>query len=226
MQTEPDQEEYHKNWVAAYEGLNYDRSMAGRVLSSTHALIEKPFGNDSYFDQVLEVGAGHGAHFKHVQHRFKQYVMSDGSADMVELLSKQFSDRSDIVLAREDASQLSFTDNQFDRLIATHVLEHLPEPYKVLREWNRVVKPGGVISIILPCDPGLLWRLGRHFGPRRKATAAGIAYDYWMAREHINSIGNLVAFLRYYFPDAKETWWPSRIPIADTNLIYAININI
>src|SRR3546814_1644399 len=70
-----------------------------------------------------------------------------------------------------------------DRLIACHVLEHLHHPHDVLREWYRVLRKGGVLSILLPCDPGVLWRVGRMFGPRANAERAGIEYDYWMARE-------------------------------------------
>ena len=109
-----------------------------------------------------------------------------------------------IVVAVEDATKLSFENASFDRLIATHVLEHLYRPHEVLREWARVLRPGGTLSIVLPCDPGLLWRIGRRFGPRARAHAQGIPYDYAMAREHVNSITNLVTFINYYFSDIEQ----------------------
>ena len=37
-------------------------------------------------------------------------------------------------------------------MIAAYVLEHLPMPHDVLRDWFRVVKPGGVQSMGLPCN--------------------------------------------------------------------------
>jgi ubiquinone/menaquinone biosynthesis C-methylase UbiE len=126
----------------------------------------------------------------------------------------------------EDAARLSFPDRSFDRLIATHVLEHLIQPHEVLREWARLVKPGGYLSIVLPCDPGFAWRLGRNFGVRQRAEAAGMEYSYWMAREHVNSIWNLVTFIRYYFDDVRALWWPMGVPFADLNLIYAANIRV
>ena len=51
-------------------------------------------------------------------------------------------------------------------------------------------------------------------------------YDYIMAREHINSIMNLRALLKYYFKDMTEYWRPFGLPSADLNLIYGVNINV
>ena len=104
------------------------------------------------------------------------------------------------------------------------MLEHLPNPVNVLREWNRVVRPGGVISIVLPCDPGLLWRLGRHLGPRRNAQRRGLAYDYLQAAEHINSIFNLTVFIRHHFENVTESWYPARMAVPDLNLFYICHI--
>jgi phosphatidylethanolamine/phosphatidyl-N-methylethanolamine N-methyltransferase len=89
----------------------------------------------------------------------------------------------------------------------------------------RVLKAGGVLSIVLPCDPGFAWRLGRNLGPRKSFTDVGIDYDYWMAREHINPVNNLVSFLRFYFgEEISEKWLPLRIPSMDVNLFYIAHI--
>ena len=50
-----------------------------------------------------------------------------------------------------EASNLSeISDDQYDFLLASHVLEHLANPIKGLKEWQRVVKPGGHFIIVLP----------------------------------------------------------------------------
>ncbi|HSM42956.1 MAG TPA: class I SAM-dependent methyltransferase, partial [Afifellaceae bacterium] len=154
------------------------------------------------------------------------YWLTDGNPNMLDKARARFGDDGRFRYQCEDATRLSFATGSFDRLIATHVLEHLVHPHEVLREWARVVRPGGTLSLVLPCDPGLAWRLGRHLGVRRRAESAGIAYDYWMAREHVNSIFNLVTFVRYYYDDYRETWWPLRVPFADLNLIYAVNLRV
>jgi SAM-dependent methyltransferase len=123
------------------------------------------------------------------------------------------------------AEKLPFEDAAFDRLIACHVLEHLYKPHEALREWNRVVRPGGIISIVLPCDPGLMYRLGRFFGPpRRHAKRCGYDPEYIDALEHVNPIHNLIALIRYYFVEKTEIWWPLYMPSLNMNLMAAINV--
>jgi phosphatidylethanolamine/phosphatidyl-N-methylethanolamine N-methyltransferase len=213
---------WESGFAKEYDGVNYSRSLSGLVLARSHLLIEKSFGTDVMIPRVLEVGAGSGVHLKYVRHNFNQYFMTDSSNEMLSAISPIDDDR--VIIAQEDAANLSFEDSSFDRLIATHVLEHLHRPDDVLREWRRVVKPGGIISLVLPCDPGMMWRLGRACGPRRKARERGVPYDYIMALEHVNSITNLSAMIDFHFNDKVQYWWPTRIPSVDLNLIYATNI--
>ena len=46
--------------------------------------------------------------------------------------------------------QLPLADNSVDFVVSSHVIEHFPDPFKALREWYRVVKPGGYLYIIAP----------------------------------------------------------------------------
>jgi phosphatidylethanolamine/phosphatidyl-N-methylethanolamine N-methyltransferase len=226
MRAEPSLAEYHRQFEANYESLNYANNLSSRVLAHSHTLLEQPFGPECHFSAVLEVGAGSGVHVARVRHGFDTYVMTDSNLRMLDQARAKVPAGNRFAFAREDASRLSFEDRSFDRLIATHILEHLTNPHEVLREWTRVIKPGGLLSIVLPCDPGFLWRFGRNFGVKQRANAAGMEYAYWMAREHVNSIWNLVTLIEYYFDDVAATWWPSRIPAADLNLIYAANIRV
>jgi ubiquinone/menaquinone biosynthesis C-methylase UbiE len=141
-------------------------------------------------------------------------------------IPEQIRRSSRVSVQAEDASNLSFPDNSFDRVIAAHVLEHLANPHEVLREWVRVLKPDGTLSLVLPCDPGVGWRLGRNLFARRNFIKAGLDYDYWMAREHVNPINNLVAFVRHYFSSVEEKWLPSRVPSMDLNLFYICHIKV
>jgi SAM-dependent methyltransferase len=54
-----------------------------------------------------------------------------------------------------DCHQLPFADGYFDSVICTQVLEHVPEPERVLRETARVLRPGGVLILTAP----MVWPL-------------------------------------------------------------------
>jgi len=37
-----------------------------------------------------------------------------------------------------------------DFIVSSHVIEHFPDPIKALLEWDRLIKPGGIIFMIVP----------------------------------------------------------------------------
>ena len=49
-----------------------------------------------------------------------------------------------------DATNLPFRDGEFDYVINSHLIEHLPNPRIAICEWLRVVKPGGHVCMIIP----------------------------------------------------------------------------
>ena len=220
--------DYRARFADIYDESNYASPLQSAVMRASHRLTEKNFKERDHFAKVLEIGAGTGEHLGFVRHNFDQYVLTDLDAKTLEVakgkLNGKFGNK--VQYETQTAEGLSYSDNSFDRLIATHVLEHIYQPHLVLKEWRRVVKNGGVLSILIPTDPGIAWRLGRHLGPRKNAIAQGIAYDYVMAREHVNSCTNLIALLRHYFPERTEGWWPTPIPSVDLNLFFVAHVTV
>lgn len=223
MKPDPSHDDYLAKWSAMYESANYEEGAAGFFLKKSHLWCEARYDSKVHFSQVLEVGAGTGVHVDFVRHAYDRYVMTDLNAPMLDQAVKSMHGGR-VVSEQQDATRLSYGDESFDRVIAAHVLEHLPNPHIVLREWMRVLRPSGTLSLVLPCDPGVAWRAGRAVGSRKKFERAGIPYDYWMAREHINSINSLVAFIKFYFSDFDERWLPLRVPSMDLNLFYIAHI--
>ena len=43
-----------------------------------------------------------------------------------------------------------FADNELDYIEASHVLEHLDKPFLVMKEFHRVLKPGGTLHVKVP----------------------------------------------------------------------------
>ncbi|MBV5342884.1 class I SAM-dependent methyltransferase, partial [bacterium] len=149
----PDHTAYLKQWASLYEGKNYDTGLTGYFLKKSHEWSEANFGTDTHFSKVLEVGAGTGLHINFVRHSFDEYLLTDLNPPMLGQIARASSlpPSGKIIVAPEDATRLSFAANTFDRVIAAHVLEHLYQPHLVLQEWGRVLKPGGLLTIVLPC---------------------------------------------------------------------------
>ncbi|RSK49597.1 class I SAM-dependent methyltransferase [Hymenobacter rigui] len=65
-----------------------------------------------------------------------------------------------------DGARLDFPDESFDVVVASDVLEHIEDEQLALREWRRVLKPGGQLLVYVPAWPQL-WSqhdvVNRHF---------------------------------------------------------------
>ena len=47
-------------------------------------------------------------------------------------------------MVQMDITNISYEDNFFDVILCSHVLEHIPDDRKAMRELYRVLKPGGL----------------------------------------------------------------------------------
>jgi phosphatidylethanolamine/phosphatidyl-N-methylethanolamine N-methyltransferase len=225
----PHEDEMWLAWQKAAPYI-YDKTyytgngLVARVNLSGHRLVEQPHGSSCHFSRVLEVGAGTGMHLQFVRHQFDEYVVSDLSPNLLNIARQRLGGREDVGFEIQDATQLTYPDASFDRLISIYNLEHLPRPHLVLKEWSRVVRRGGVLSIAIPLDGGVAWRLGRHLTTRRSFANEALDLDYIIAREHINPSYNLISLMRHYFPNRSEAWYPLRVPLVDFNLVYCCSI--
>lgn len=66
-----------------------------------------------------------------------------------------------VSIESQNVEQLTYESGTFDRTIVTCVLHHLKNPMQALEEIRRVTMDGGLISIYLPSDPGLLYRIAQ-----------------------------------------------------------------
>lgn len=190
----------------------------------SHAFLESSFPGKLPGGKVLELGASDDRHLRHVAN-YGNYLLADAD---IGILSRVFPyDRNgDVQIRKLDATRLKqeLCGEKFDRIIACNVLEHLPNPENCLIDWYEALEVGGWISLLQPCDPGLLWRLGRNLGPRRGLVKKGINYDLLMALEHINSIGNITTICENLFDNINTSYFPFGLKSWNFNLFLAIHI--
>jgi SAM-dependent methyltransferase len=110
-------------------------------------------------DLLLDLGCGFGRHAYEWLRRGAQVVACDMASEELREVRALFEA---MVLAGEappsgmavttagDATRLPFPDGTFDRVIASEVMEHIPDDEGALDELLRVLKPGGVLAVTIP----------------------------------------------------------------------------
>jgi SAM-dependent methyltransferase len=126
-------------------------------------------------DRLLDLGCGFGRHAFEAARRGAAVVALDAGADEVRGVRATFGAMAqagelDPATARVgavqgDALRLPFGDGTFDRVIASEVLEHIPDDVAAMGELARVLRPGGAMAVTVPrCGPELVnWLLSREY---------------------------------------------------------------
>ena len=111
-------------------------------------------------DKVLDLGCGFGRHAYQAARLDAQVVAFDFGADEVRNVQDTFGAmavageldpvESRVGAVQGDALALPFPDDAFDRVIASEILEHLPDDEQAMAELARVLRPGGTMAITVP----------------------------------------------------------------------------
>jgi SAM-dependent methyltransferase len=125
-------------------------------------------------DLVLDLGCGFGRHAFEAARRGARVVAFDYAAAELKEVRGTFGAMADAgEVAGEscagtvqgDATGLPFGDATFDRVIASEVLEHIPDHAAALRELARVLRPGGTMAVTVPAwlPEKICWALSEEY---------------------------------------------------------------
>ncbi len=100
-------------------------------------------------DVVLDLGIGTGVSLNYYPRRGK-VIGVDLSAGMLRECRKKIRENqlTHATVFRGNALQLPFDDSSFDHVFISHVISVVSDPYKLVREAQRVAKPGARIVIV------------------------------------------------------------------------------
>lgn len=110
---------------------------------------------------IADIGSGSGRLTKELLNLNRLVVSVDVSLENLKKIVANFGqDNHYSVVA--DALNLPFRDSAFDCVIASEVMEHIPEPKKLLDELYRVTKSGGILIITIPYREKIRYSLCIH----------------------------------------------------------------
>jgi SAM-dependent methyltransferase len=174
------------------------------------------------FRTTIEIGAGLGEHLHHERLSPKQergYCAVELRENMAEQIRATHPDVTVIVGDCQD--RLPFADGHFDRYLAVHVLEHLPNLPACVREaWRLLEKRNGQLLAVIPCEGGWLYSCARRLSAQRIFESTyGIPYGPLIAREHLNRPREILAELAPYFVPERRRFFPMPLlPVTSVNL--------
>jgi SAM-dependent methyltransferase len=129
-------------------------------------------------DRLLDLGCGFGRHAFEALRRGARVVACDMAVPELEQVSAtafamkeagEIAPTLSCTSVAGDGTKLPFADASFDRIIASEVMEHVPDDAAALAEFIRVLRPGGTIAITVPAEfpEKICWRLSdEYYAPK------------------------------------------------------------
>jgi len=104
--------------------------------------------------RFLEVGCGPGYGMREAKRRNWQIY----GQDVTDVFAKKIKEKLGVEIYVGELEQANFKEKFFDGVYLDSVIEHVPEPAKLLKKIKRIVKPDGLIYIITPNVDALINR--------------------------------------------------------------------
>ncbi len=180
------------------------------------------------FRMTIEIGAGLGEHL-HFETLTAEQESNYYAVELRENMAAEIRKRFPRVKAitGDCQSRMDFADGAFDRYIAVHVMEHLPDLPSCIREAYRLLnKERGQLLIVIPCEGSPAYSLARKISAERvynKHFEGG--YTWLISREHINRPHEILAELHPYFTIEKKVLFPLPfLPFVFNNLCIGLSL--
>jgi len=207
-----------EDWYAYWLGLLPNKFDAVNEFNNRYPLKSYRAGF-----RTLEIGAGIGEHLSRENLTDQEYFAQELRANLADEIRRLYPNVRTIVGDCE--KRIDVPDASFDRVIAIHVLEHLGGLPSALDEVRRILKPDGNFSVVIPCEGGLGYALGRTFTSRRICEKRyGQSYNWLIEYEHINQASEIIAELKKRFRIRHSQYWPLGIPSIHTNLTLGLTL--
>lgn len=206
-----------------------------------HEVLPRRFGNVESFNHnfpvkysppgfrtTLEIGAGLGEHLhyeKLTPEQEQNYYALEIRENMAAAIRQNFPRVRAVV--GDCQAKLDFPDGFFDRVLAVHVLEHLPNLPACVRELYRLCnKTNGRLLVLIPTEGSPAYAIARKISAERVYKKRyGGDYSWFYKREHINLPPEILEELDPYFEVEIRHFYPLPwMPMIFCNLIIGLSL--
>lgn len=151
-------------------------------------------------ERLLDLGCGFGRHAFEAVRRGAHVVACDLSDAELKDVRAMFAamaeagelpEEASATVANGDACRLPFADASFDRVVASEVLEHVPDDTVAMAELCRVLRPGGVLAATVPTwwPEAVCWALSDDYHAPAVPGGHVRIYREWELRARMRAAG-------------------------------------
>jgi len=210
MENETERLEQVADWFSAYEGFN------GRLVRYSFEALRPHFTGA----RCLELGSADGQMTEMLLDVFDEVTSVDGSPTYVQQVGERIGDRPGFRIEQSLFEDYS-TEQRFDTVVATHILEHVDDPVDVIRRALDWTAPDGRLVVAVPnalsihrlaavemgllADPHELNERDRRLGHRRVYDPDGLRGDLEQAGWTVELSGGV--FLKVLTNAQIEEWF-------------------
>jgi ubiquinone/menaquinone biosynthesis C-methylase UbiE len=126
--------------------------------------------------RVIEVGAGIGTFARSLlnQNALSELVLVEPGDNLVPLLRRRFAGESRVKIVHGCFERLAMP-SRADSIVLVNVLEHIAEDQALLDDAHEVLKPDGMLLLLVPALPRIYGTLDQAFGHYRRYTKTSLA---------------------------------------------------
>jgi len=164
-------------------------------------------------DSILELGCGNGGQWESRMNHLPascRLTLSDYSEGMVSMVKEKFSGQfCNVDFMQIDIQDIPFSNESFDIVIANHMLYHVPDLHKALREVSRVLKTGGQFYVATNGNGGMrpfLHEALKKFDPETTAFTQEFSFNLANGKE----------ILAPYFSSVERVDYEDSLAITET----------
>lgn len=124
------------------------------------SIAKTVWGYIPHSSKLLDIGCGSSP----IIGKYKKAIGIDGNEQKITFMREKYPDNMFIPTTNTEA----FKDNSFDYVLCIEVIEHSPEPEKLITEISRMLKVYGKAVIATPDYSKILWHIAEKFTPYKE----------------------------------------------------------